>query len=144
MGSDIPHASKQLNEATIAKGKGHDNVWRRDVTGMHINRGQHKGRQREGAETEGGRIGELSVFVRLPVARLQGAARRLSPTARDVCKVWLKTTWFLVTIVIIVQAVLVIIVHALSMVVCGHWGQSIGGRRHCEGQMMDRISEIDN
>jgi hypothetical protein len=56
----IPHSCEQLDETSIPKGKGNDNVGLCNTSGTNIDQGEDKSSQGESTETEGSRIGEFS------------------------------------------------------------------------------------
>lgn len=69
--ANLPHASKQLNDTTIAKGKGHSDIGDGDATGLQVDSRQDESGQGEGAQAEGSRIGELAPLNGLVQTRLE-------------------------------------------------------------------------
>lgn len=78
---NVPHASKQLDKATIAKSEGNDNIGSLDASGMHVDTGQDEGGQGESRETQRRRVGELAVLVGPPRTGLEGTAKGLGVLA---------------------------------------------------------------
>lgn len=78
---NIPHASEQLDKATIAKSEGNDNIGSLDASGVHVDTGQDEGGQGEGRETQRRRVGELAVLVGPPRTGLEGTAKGLGVLA---------------------------------------------------------------
>lgn len=61
---DIPHASAQLNKATISESETNDDVGRSNTSDLDVDQGKYKGRQRESTQAKGSRVGELAVGSR--------------------------------------------------------------------------------
>lgn len=92
MRRNIPHARTQLNEAAIAKGSADDDVGLGDVGGPHVDAAQHESGQRESAEAQRRRVGELAVLDRvatglgLTTEGRQGSLGRVDSRQRTVAK----------------------------------------------------------
>lgn len=72
---DLPHASKQLHQPTIPKGDPHNQIGFRNPARTHVDQAQHKGRQCEGAQAQGSRVGKFTVFDAFVQPRLELAAK---------------------------------------------------------------------
>ena len=62
----VPHASKQLHQPTIPEREAHNQGRRAQTPRAHVDQAQHEGRQREGAQSKRGGVGDLAVLD-LPV-----------------------------------------------------------------------------
>ncbi len=69
--SDVPHASKQLHQPSIAKGESDHQTRRSQASRPHVDQAQHKGRQSESAQTEWCRVGYVTVLDLLVETRLE-------------------------------------------------------------------------
>jgi len=69
-----PHASKKLDETTVAKGRTDHQTRPRDAASAQVDEGQDERGQGEGAEAEGRRVGELAVLGRLVQTGLEFTA----------------------------------------------------------------------
>lgn len=78
---NIPHASKQLNKATIAKSERNDNVGSLDASSVHVDTRQDERGQGESRETQRSRVGELAVLVGPPSTGLEGTTKGLGVLA---------------------------------------------------------------
>lgn len=58
-GFHIPHACEQLNESTISKSEGNDEVRRSNATGLEVDQGEHEGGEGESRQAQRSRVGEL-------------------------------------------------------------------------------------
>lgn len=67
----VPHAGQQLHQTTITKGQTDDDVGFIDVSGLHVDQAQHKGRQREGTQAQGRGVGQFAVLDRTVETRLE-------------------------------------------------------------------------
>ena len=67
----IPHASKELNETTVAECQRNDDVWVAETQCAQVDQGEDECSQSEGRETERSRIGELPALLRLVETRLE-------------------------------------------------------------------------
>lgn len=67
----LPHARKQLHQATIAKGDRHHDIRLRNPPRAHVDQTQHKGRQGKRTESQRRRIGNLPVLDLTVRARLE-------------------------------------------------------------------------
>lgn len=62
----IPHASEELDQTSVSKGEGDGNVGRSHAASVEVDARKDERGKGEGRETEGCRVGELSVLIRLP------------------------------------------------------------------------------
>lgn len=68
---NIPHASKQLHQASVCKGYTNHNVRGSQPPGAHVDQAQDEGGQGESAEAQGGGIGDSTVLYLLVETRLE-------------------------------------------------------------------------
>jgi hypothetical protein len=62
---NLPHASKQLNQTTITKSEGNNNVRVSDVTRLHVDSTQDESGEGESGQAQGSRVGEFASLDRL-------------------------------------------------------------------------------
>jgi hypothetical protein len=74
VGGYSPHASKELNQPTIAKRQRNGDIRYGDASRSQVDTGQHESGEGESTKTERSGISELPVLVRLPQSGLQGTA----------------------------------------------------------------------
>lgn len=60
--SNLPHASTELHEATIAKGQRNDDVGNMHTSSAQIDQAEDEGSQRESGQAQGSWIGEFTAF----------------------------------------------------------------------------------
>lgn len=77
--SDIPHASKQLDETTVTKGESDDNVRRSNAVGTQVDERQDESGKGKGTKTQGGRVGELSLLGALVETGLEFTTKGRKP-----------------------------------------------------------------
>ena len=63
--SCAPHASKELNQTTISKGQGDDDVGGAEAQGAQIDQAEDESGEGESRETKRRRVGELATLDRL-------------------------------------------------------------------------------
>ena len=68
---NIPHASKQLHQASVSKSNTDDEIGGSQAPGTHIDQAQDKGSQGESGEAQGRRVGDSAVLDLLVETRLE-------------------------------------------------------------------------
>lgn len=68
---NIPHASKQLHQASVSKGKTDNQIGSAQPPGPHVNQAQDEGGQGESGQAQGRRVGETTVLDLLVETRLE-------------------------------------------------------------------------
>lgn len=68
---NLPHTSQELDQATIAKGKGNNNVGNIDTAGAQIDSRKDESGESESTQTQRRRVGELALLHRPPETGLE-------------------------------------------------------------------------
>lgn len=76
MNMNIPHASKELDKTTVAKGQTDDNVGLGDITRAHVDGRQHKRSQGESRQAQRSWVGELTALDGLVQTGLELTSER--------------------------------------------------------------------